>query len=62
MGSGTTGVASIKLGRKFIGIEINPKYFDIAYCRIEEATRQPDMFIKPPPKEIQQSFQMEVEQ
>lgn len=46
MGSGTTGVACIKLGRKFIGIEIEPKYFDIACRRIEEATRQPDMFIE----------------
>src|SRR3546814_9569806 len=30
MGSGTTGVACAKLGRKFIGIEIEPRYFDIA--------------------------------
>jgi hypothetical protein len=34
MGSGTTGVAAVKLGRKFIGIEIEPKYFDIACRRI----------------------------
>ena len=47
MGSGTTGVACAKLGRKFIGIEIEPKYFDIACRRIEETTRQPDMFIEP---------------
>ena len=46
MGSGTTGVACVKLGRKFIGIEIDPKYFDIACKRIEEAMRQPDMFIE----------------
>jgi len=39
-GSGTTGVAALKLGRKFIGIEIEPKYFDIALRRIEEASRQ----------------------
>jgi site-specific DNA-methyltransferase (adenine-specific) len=37
MGSGTTGVACAKLGRKFIGIEIEPKYFDIACKRIAEA-------------------------
>lgn len=49
MGSGTTGVACVKLGRKFIGIEIEPRYFDIACRRIEEATRQPDMFIEPAP-------------
>ena len=48
MGSGTTGVACVKLGRKFIGIEIEPKYFDIACKRIEEAYRQPDMFIEQP--------------
>ena len=48
MESGSTGVACVKLGRKFIGIEIEPKYFDIACKRIEEATRQPDMFIKRP--------------
>lgn len=45
MGSGTTGVACAKLGRKFIGIEIEPKYFDIACKRIEDAYKQPDMFI-----------------
>lgn len=48
MGSGTTGVAAVKLGRKFIGIEIEPKYFDIACRRIGEALKQPDLFIKPP--------------
>lgn len=48
MGSGTTGVACAKLGRKFIGIELEPKYFDIACKRIEEAYKQPDMFIEPP--------------
>jgi site-specific DNA-methyltransferase (adenine-specific)/modification methylase len=56
MGSGTTGVAAIKLGRKFIGIEIEPKYFDIACRRIEEATRQPDMFIERPKPPVQESW------
>lgn len=37
MGSGTTGVACANLGRKFIGIEIDPKYFDIACRRIKDA-------------------------
>lgn len=46
MGSGTTGVAAIKLGRKFIGIEIEQAYFDIACRRISEALRQPDMFVE----------------
>lgn len=40
MGSGTTGVACMNLGRKFIGIEIEPKYFDIACRRIDLAARQ----------------------
>lgn len=40
MGSGTTGVAAVQLGRKFIGIEIEPRYFDIACRRIEDAQRQ----------------------
>lgn len=48
MGSGTTGVACAKLGRRFIGIEIEPRYFDIACRRIEEAQRQSDLFIKQP--------------
>ena len=48
MGSGTTGVACVKLGRKFTGIELDSDYFDIACKRIEEAYRQPDMFIAPP--------------
>ena len=48
MGSGTTGVAAVKLGRRFTGIEIDPGYFDIACRRIEQALKQPDMFIEPP--------------
>ena len=44
MGSGTTGVAAVQMGRKFIGIEREPKYFDIACRRIEEAYMQPRLF------------------
>lgn len=44
MGSGSTGVAAVQLGRKFIGIEIEPKYFDIACQRIENAQRQVRLF------------------
>ena len=47
MGSGTTGVACVKTGRSFIGIEIDPDYFDIACKRIREAYAQPDMFVDP---------------
>ncbi len=56
MGSGTTGVACAKLGRKFIGIEIEPKYFDIACERIQKTYDQPDMFIEPPPKPVQEGL------
>ncbi len=44
MGSGTTGVACMNLGRKFIGIEREVKYFDIACRRIEDAQRQARIF------------------
>lgn len=44
MGSGTTGVACAKLGRPFIGIEREPKYFDIACRRIEQAANQGQLF------------------
>jgi len=40
MGSGTTGVAAVRMGCQFIGIEREPKYFDIACRRIEDAQRQ----------------------
>jgi site-specific DNA-methyltransferase (adenine-specific) len=56
MGSGTTGVACAKLGRRFIGIEIEPKYFDVACRRIEQAYAQPDMFIEPPAKPKQEAM------
>lgn len=46
MGSGTTGVAAVQMGRDFIGIEREPKYFDIACERIEQAQRQGDLFIE----------------
>lgn len=44
MGSGTTGVAAVQMQRKFIGIEREPKYFDIACRRIEDAQRQGSLF------------------
>ena len=48
MGSGTTGVACARLGRSFIGIEIEEKYFSIACKRIEQAQRQSDLFVRQP--------------
>ena len=56
MGSGTTGVACMKLGRRFIGIEIEPKYFDIACRRIEEAWKQPRLFQEQPVKVQQEGL------
>lgn len=44
MGSGTTGVAALRAGRSFVGIEIDEKYFDTACRRIDAIARQPDMF------------------
>ena len=58
MGSGTTLVACQKLGRHGIGIEIDPDYFEIACRRVEEAARQPDLFIAPAPKPIQEGFDL----
>ncbi len=51
-GSGTTGIAAVKLGRSFTGIEIEPKYFDIACKRISDALDRPDLFINPPKRVI----------
>lgn len=56
MGSGTTGVAALKLGRSFVGIERETAYFDIACKRIEEAWKQPRLFDEPKPKAEQLSL------
>jgi DNA modification methylase len=53
MGSGTTGVAAITRGKAFIGIERDPKYFDTACRRIEEAQKQAPLFKPEPPKQEQ---------
>lgn len=56
MGSGTTGIAAIQMGRKFIGIEREPKYFDIACKRIEQAVVQGQLFAPEHPKQTQESL------
>jgi site-specific DNA-methyltransferase (adenine-specific) len=48
MGSGTTGVAAVQMGRRFIGIERDPRYFEIACRRIKQAQMQGDMFTQGP--------------
>jgi site-specific DNA-methyltransferase (adenine-specific)/modification methylase len=55
-GSGTTLVACAKLGRRGIGVEKAPKHFDIACRRVEEAYRQPDMFIERPAAPVQETL------
>ena len=54
MGSGTTGVAAIRAGRSFIGIEREPKYFDIACRRIEQAYAQRPLFDAEPIRKLEQ--------
>ncbi len=56
MGSGTTLVACAKLGRKGIGVEIEPRYFDIACKRVEEAYRQPRLDLPEPVKPTQEAM------
>ena len=56
MGSGTTLVACAKLGRKGIGIEIDPDYFETACKRVADAYRQTDLFLPAPTKPIQESM------
>lgn len=54
MGSGTTGVAAIRRGRRFTGIEIEPRYFDIACRRIEAEHRRPRLPLTQPVKAVQE--------
>jgi site-specific DNA-methyltransferase (adenine-specific) len=56
MGSGTTGVACVQLGRKFTGIERERKYFDIACERIERAQAQGQLIPHEQPKQVQESL------
>lgn len=55
-GSGSTAVACIREGRKFIGIERDAKYFDIACRRISDELKRPRLFAEPPPKAVQEAF------
>lgn len=60
MGSGSTGVAALRLGRKFIGIEIDERYFDIACERIAAEHAQPRLFDDAPaPKPEQSAFDLD---
>jgi hypothetical protein len=58
-GSGSTGVACVRMQRPFIGIEQDERWFDIACRRIEAAYRQSDLFIAPPAaKPVQQAMEL----
>lgn len=56
MGSGTTGVACVRTGRRFIGCEIEPRYFDIAVRRIKAELAQPRLFTAPEPVQKQEEM------
>ncbi len=59
MGSGTTGVACVRLGRRFIGIEIEPRYFDIACRRIADELKRPRLDLTPAqPSPRQEAFEL----
>lgn len=58
MGSGTTGVAAAKMGHAFTGIEIEPKYFDIACQRIQAAIDAPDLFVEQAKPAKQEAFEL----
>lgn len=58
MGSGTTGIAAVKAGLQFSGIERDARYFDIAVKRISDALKQPDMFIDPPKPAKQEALSL----
>jgi len=56
MGSASTAVAAVQAGKRFIGCEIEPSYFDNACRRVEAAYAQPRLFDEPPPKPVQGSL------
>lgn len=61
MGSGTTGVACVRLNRRFIGIEISKEYCDIAVERIKRELSQPRLELEPQPSFEQTKLFDEVE-
>jgi DNA modification methylase len=58
MGVGSTGVASVRQRRKFVGIEIDRTWFDIACRRVAAALKQPDMFVEPKATAKQEAFEL----
>jgi DNA modification methylase len=58
MGSGSTGVAAVRAGRKFVGCEINPGHFDTACKRIEAELASPRLFAEPSISAKQEAFKL----
>jgi site-specific DNA-methyltransferase (adenine-specific) len=56
MGSGTTGIAAVELGRPFVGIELDPVHFDTARRRIMDALKRPGLFVERPAKPVQEAL------
>ena len=56
MGSGSTGVACVREGKSFVGIEAEPRYFDIACRRISDELRRPRLFAEPVAKPVQEAL------
>lgn len=56
MGSGTTAAAAVRKGRRFVGIELDPRSFDLACARVQESYDSPDMFVAPPAKPVQEQM------
>jgi site-specific DNA-methyltransferase (adenine-specific) len=58
MGSGTTGVAAVRAGHQFTGIELDPEYFDVACRRIADEASRPTMFRDFPAPAKQEAFEL----
>ncbi len=56
MGAGSTGVAAVRSGHGFVGIELEPLYFDTACRRIEAELRRPRLFADPAPVHAQEAL------
>lgn len=56
MGSGTTGVAAVRSGRRFVGVELTERWFDVACERISKANDAPRLFSEPVPMPVQPSL------
>ena len=49
-------IAAVRAGASFVGVELEPRWFDLSCRRIEEAYKQPRLFAEPPPKPVQQDL------